>query len=115
MGIEDEIKEKVRSHRTGRTPRAPIVDVSHNGIAISRFLQCRSQIQAEHVECEVDGDGCGGGYKVSLQVVSPAFEGVSLLKRHQMVHELFSTELASNTIHALTIKAWTPAQFEAKK
>jgi len=74
-----------------------------------------TQLEAEHVECTVDGDGCSGGYKVELIVVSSKFDKVSLLKRHQMVNELFSTELASNTIHALTIKAWTPAQYEAKK
>lgn len=52
---------------------------------------------------------------MDLKVVSAKFEGVPLLKRHQMVNQLFSEELSSNKIHALTIKAWTPAQYEAKK
>lgn len=78
-------------------------------------MQCKSQLQAEYVECEIEGDGCDGGYKVDLKVVSKEFEGVKLLKRHQMVNTVFSEELASNKIHALTIKAWTPTQYEAKK
>lgn len=61
------------------------------------------------------GEGCEGGYKVDLKVVSPKFEEVPLLKRHQKVNQIFSEELSSNKIHALTIKAWTPAQYESKK
>jgi stress-induced morphogen len=52
---------------------------------------------------------------VVLKVVSKKFDGVPLLKRHKMVNQMLSEELSSNKIHALTIKAWTPAQYEAKK
>lgn len=68
-----------------------------------------------HVECGAVGDGCGGGAKVDLTVVSAKFEGVPLLKRHQMVNALFEEELSSNKIHALSIRAWTPTQYESKK
>ena len=67
------------------------------------------------MECTVFGEGCEGGAKVDLIVVSTKFDGVPLLKRHQMVNSLLSDELSSNTIHALTIKAWTPKQYESKK
>jgi stress-induced morphogen len=76
-------------------------------------LQCEAELEAEHVECDVVGDGCGA--KVVLKVVSKKFDGVPLLKRHKMVNQMLSEELSSNKIHALTIKAWTPAQYEAKK
>lgn len=66
------------------------------------------------VECEME-DGCNGGAKIQLLVVSESFAGKPLLKRHRLVNELFSEELKSNQIHALTIKAYTPAQYEAKK
>lgn len=75
----------------------------------------RSELEAEHVEIGVVGEGCGGGAKVDLKVVSAKFDGVPLLKRHKMVNQLFSEELDSNKIHAITIKAWTPTQYEAKK
>lgn len=45
-------------------------------------------------------------------VVSAAFEGKGLVDRHRAVNGLLSDELA-NGLHALTIRALTPAQWEA--
>mmetsp|Transcript_106746 Transcript_106746/g.159656 ORF Transcript_106746/g.159656 Transcript_106746/m.159656 type:complete len:86 (-) Transcript_106746:52-309(-) len=73
--------------------------------------KCISELEADHVECIVLGEGCEGGAKVELFVVSKMFDGVPLLKRHQMVNQMLSEELSSNKIHALTIKAKTPAQY----
>ena len=44
-------------------------------------------------------------------VVSAAFDGVKLLERHRQVNDCLADELA-NSIHALSIKAQTPAQWE---
>ena len=55
--------------------------------------------------------GCGQSYDVI--VVSEAFEGVPLLERHRTVIDSVSDEVAA--IHAFSVKAWTPAQFEKKK
>lgn len=71
-------------------------------------------LEAVHIDCAIEGEGCGGGAKIDLKVVSAKFEGVKLLQRHQMVNEVFSEDLNSNRIHALTIKAWTPEQYEKK-
>jgi stress-induced morphogen len=79
------------------------------------WSQCLSELEAEHVECTVLGEGCAGGAKIELFVVSKKFDGVPLLKRHKMVNQLLSEDLSSNRIHALTIKAKTPAQYEATK
>jgi len=46
-------------------------------------------------------------------VVSDKFEGVPLLKRHRMVNDVLVEEM--KLIHALTMKTWTPAQYESKK
>lgn len=77
-----------------------------------KYPQCQDTLEAEHIECSVEGDGCGA--KVDLKVVSKKFDGVPLLKRHQLVNDMFSEDLSSNRIHALTIKAWTPEQYEKK-
>jgi stress-induced morphogen len=45
-------------------------------------------------------------------VVSPAFEGRSLIDRHRAVNAALAEEL-KNGVHALTIRALTPAQWEA--
>ena len=57
-------------------------------------------------------DGCGS--KFSVVVVSSDFSGVTLINRHKRVHEAIGEELLSK-IHAVTIKAWTPEQYEKKK
>ncbi|CAK8532302.1 unnamed protein product [Lathyrus sativus] len=43
----------------------------------------------------------------NLKIVSPKFEGQSLVKRHRMVYDLLSDELQSG-LHALSIVAKTP-------
>jgi stress-induced morphogen len=77
--------------------------------------KCLDELEASFVDCAIISAGCEGGAKVEITVVSIVFEGKSLLKRHRIINELFSGELASNEIHALTIKALTPTQFETKK
>lgn len=77
--------------------------------------KCQDSLEGTtHVECTVEGSDCGGA-RVELTVVSESFAGKPLLKRHRLVNELFDAELKGNQIHALTIKAYTPAQWEAKK
>lgn len=46
-------------------------------------------------------------------VVSPAFEGMGLVDRHRRVHEALREELKGG-VHALAIRALTPAQWETE-
>ncbi|CAL5184896.1 unnamed protein product [Lathyrus oleraceus] len=48
----------------------------------------------------------------NLKIVSPKFEGQSLVKRHRMVYDLLSDELQSG-LHALSIVAKTPNEVTA--
>lgn len=48
----------------------------------------------------------------ALKVTSDAFDGLSLVKRHQLIFTLFSDIMP--VTHSLTIKAHTPAEVEAK-
>jgi BolA protein len=77
--------------------------------------KCVDSLGASIVECDIEGGGCEGGAKVQLTVVSDTFDGKPLLKRHRMVNDIFTEELQSNQIHAITIKAWTQTQYESKK
>ncbi|MEW6055234.1 MAG: BolA/IbaG family iron-sulfur metabolism protein [Bdellovibrionota bacterium] len=45
-------------------------------------------------------------------VVSPAFAGKSMMEQHRMVFGLLKTEVESNEVHALTLKTYTPEQYE---
>jgi acid stress-induced BolA-like protein IbaG/YrbA len=55
---------------------------------------------------EASGENCN----FEVFVVSPEFEGMSLLKRQQSILALFSGELQTGKLHALGVKAKTPAE-----
>lgn len=57
----------------------------------------------------VDGDGCNA----SVVVVSDEFEGKNMLQQQKMVYATLGDNIVNGTIHALTIKAYTVAQWEA--
>jgi BolA-like protein 1 len=57
----------------------------------------------------------GGTDHYSVVVVTDAFAGVPLLKRHRMVLDLFQSEIGTGEVHALSIKAFTPEQWELEQ
>ena len=56
----------------------------------------------------------GDGGKYEAIVISPAFEGLSMVKEHQLVYATVNEHIASGALHALTIKAFTPTEWEEK-
>ncbi len=44
-------------------------------------------------------------------VVSDAFEGLSMVRQHQLIYGILNDYIQSGEIHALTIKAYTPEQW----
>ncbi|PRP89444.1 bolA-like protein 2-like [Planoprotostelium fungivorum] len=71
----------------------------------------KERVPAETVIAEDESSGCGA--KFSVIVVSSHFVGKPLLDRHRLVNDSLKEELKS--IHALTLKTWTPEQYEKKK
>ncbi len=66
---------------------------------------------AEGLACEelrVDGDG----RHFDALVVSSAFEGKSRVQRHQLVYAALGERMREE-VHALSIKALTPAEWQA--
>ena len=59
---------------------------------------------------DADVDVTGDGRHFEAVVVSPAFEGKSLVQRHRMVMSTVQQQIASDELHALSIKAYTPDQ-----
>ncbi|HEX9263501.1 MAG TPA: BolA family transcriptional regulator [Candidatus Binatia bacterium] len=57
-------------------------------------------------------DLTGGGDHWQLIVVSPAFEGKSLLEQHRIVNDALKAEIGDQRIHALALKTFSPAQWE---
>ena len=67
---------------------------------------------AAGLECthlEVDGDG----QHFTALIVSPAFAGKRLIQRHQLVYAALGDRMKAE-VHALSIKALTPAEFAEK-
>lgn len=56
-------------------------------------------------------DGCGG--KFSAIIVSPEFEGKTLIQRHRLVNSALAEEL--KTIHAFSQKTFTPEQWQKEQ
>lgn len=60
-------------------------------------------------------DPMNDGQHLQAFVISPAFEGLMLVKQHQMVMQPLSKAFA-NSVHALALKTFTPEKWqEAKK
>ena len=52
-----------------------------------------------------------GGDHIQTVIVSPEFEGKTLVEQHKIVYDIFSNEMKSNEIHALTLKTYSPSQW----
>ena len=52
-------------------------------------------------------DLTGGGDHFRAEVVSDRFEGLSRIEQHQLVYDVFGSEIGG-AIHALSIKTSTP-------
>lgn len=56
----------------------------------------------------------GDGYHYQLTLVSPLFQGMSLVKRQQWVYAKINHLILSGTVHALTMKTWTKEEWESQ-
>ncbi|NEP84435.1 MAG: BolA/IbaG family iron-sulfur metabolism protein [Okeania sp. SIO3B3] len=71
-------------------------------------------IKAELPDAQVQvQDLTGGGDHLQATVVSSQFEGKTRVKQHQMVYAAVKEPMASEAIHALALKTYTPQEWEA--
>jgi acid stress-induced BolA-like protein IbaG/YrbA len=68
---------------------------------ISAGLPC------EH--CQLEGDG----RHWYATIVSTSFEGKRLIQRHQQVYATLGGRMATDEVHALSMKTYTPAEWAA--
>ena len=54
----------------------------------------------------------GDGQHFEAVIVSDDFTGKTRVKQHQMVYGMLQEELASETIHALSLKTYTPEAWQ---
>lgn len=48
-------------------------------------------------------------------IVSSAFQGKTMLEQHRMVFDLVKAEVDSEEVHALSLKTYTPEQFNKNR
>ena len=90
--------------------------VSPTSLTNRHAKQCTEAFAISHIDVIDFSDGACSGAKLELIIVSSDFEKVPLIQRHRKVQALLKEDgLMDEKIHALTIKAWTPEQWEAKK
>ena len=69
-------------------------------------VQKKLELGIEQSEFTMEGDGCN----CSAVIVSPVFEGLSLLQRQRAVLGVVKEEIKSGELHALSVKTFTPAE-----
>ena len=57
---------------------------------------------------KVSVENLKGNDHLQVTVISSLFNGLSLVKQHQLVYSALKDELASEAIHALALKTGTP-------
>jgi len=58
-------------------------------------------------------DTRGTGDHFSIIIISNKFDDVKIVKRHQMIYEIFKKEI-TNEIHAMQIQAYTNKEWKKK-
>jgi len=57
----------------------------------------------------IQGEGCN----FQVTAVGNVFDGLTPVKRQQLVYGALSDEIASGALHAISIKTFTPTQWES--
>lgn len=67
--------------------------------------EVKRKLQAELADARIDViDMTGTGDHFRVEVISPEFEGKSLVEQHQRINGILAAHLADGSIHALSIK-----------
>ncbi len=68
------------------------------------------QLIADALPCEhIEVEGDGRHWYATL--VSPAFDGLTRIERHQMVYATLGQRMHTDEVHALSMKTYTPTEW----
>jgi acid stress-induced BolA-like protein IbaG/YrbA len=68
------------------------------------------QAHLDNCECLVEGEGSN----YSITVIGDVFEGLRPVKKQQLVYAALNDQIADGSIHAVNIRTFTPAQWQAQ-
>ncbi|MDO6681975.1 MULTISPECIES: BolA family protein [unclassified Oceanobacter] len=77
--------------------------------AISEILTLLNT-QLPDIQWHVDGDG----YQYLVEGVGDHFEGLNAVKRQQVVYQVLNPLIAAGSLHAVTIRTFTSAEYAAR-
>ena len=72
--------------------------------------QVKQLIAAGLPDCEITVTGDGSHFDAT--VIGEVFAGLSLVKKQQLVYATVNDRITSGELHALTIKTFTPEEWE---
>jgi len=72
--------------------------------------QVKQLIAAGLPDCEITVTGDGSHFDAT--VIGDVFAGLSLVKKQQLVYATVNDRITSGELHALTIKTFTPEEWE---
>lgn len=76
--------------------------------------QIETMIKAAMPDAQIQiQDLTGGGDHYQATIVSSHFEGKGLVQQHQLVYDALRQAMASEAIHALSLKTYTPQKWAA--
>lgn len=69
----------------------------------------KALLEARLEDCDfyIQGEGCN----FQVIAVGEVFDGLSPVKRQQLIYSALADEIASGAVHAVSIKTYTPAQW----
>jgi len=73
--------------------------------------EIRGLLQAGLGECEIEMQAEGA--RLAVAITGDVFEGLSRVKRQQLVYGLLSEKISSGEIHAVSMQCMTPAERSA--
>ena len=77
-------------------------------------LKAKIETLAPGTQAEVvDLTGTMDHYQATI--ISPVFAGKMMIEQHRMILSLLKAEVDSGEVHALTMKTYSPEQFEKMK
>ncbi|KEI67045.1 ColA [Planktothrix agardhii NIVA-CYA 126/8] len=77
-------------------------------MAMITLNQVEAMIKSELPNAVVQVQDLGGGDHLQAIVVSAEFEDKTLVEQHQMVYKAVKEAMATEAIHALALKTYTP-------
>ena len=75
--------------------------------------EIKNLIEAGIPESKAIVSGEEGKYEAT--VICDCFDGLSMVKEHQLVYATLKEHIASGVVHALSIKAFTTQEWQTKK